>query len=193
MSNPLDDMRDIFLLTQMTNADAKHVNQHLVEPSSKNSPVILDPRKVMSGMENLVRGGEREAALPIMPTGPTGPTVLGPTGENLYIPPSAPLLPMPDGYVVPTRPVIPQATPVQSAPVVGNVVVQPTTPPPNSNQLEFNLLVEKREEYMKALTWFEEKFILIEQQNNLINSKLNELLSRKRAKYAPRTKSTPAS
>jgi hypothetical protein len=65
------------------------------------------------------------------------------------------------------------------------------TPPPQNQQLEFVLPFNKREDYKNVFDYFEDKFKLIQQQNDIINSKLNELLTQKREKYARKPKSQP--
>jgi hypothetical protein len=172
----MDELRDILMLTQMANADAKRVTSALVSVDEKTRPKILDPKQVAHG---LVAGGG-----PIPPPPPSLPT-LSIGNDALPIPPPIPLIPMPEGIAKPPM-VVGNVVPVQQAPTI-------ITPSKNDQQLEFDLMVEKHKEYEKALTWFEEKFKILEQQNTIINSKLNELLTRKRKKYASRNQNLTSS
>jgi len=178
MPNQLDELRDILMLTQMSNADAKRVSSALVSVDEKTRPKILDPKQVAQGL--VVGGGTIPPPPPSLPTISIG-------NDALPIPPPIPLIPMPEGMAKPPM-VVGNVVPVQQVPTTITI-----TPPKNNQQLEFDLMVEKHKEYEKALTWFEEKFKILEQQNTIINSKLNELLTRKRKKYASRNQNLTSS
>lgn len=162
-----DEILDVLQLARNLNTDIQAFNNGSLvgDNQEKLRVTIVDPNKVLANIDKAVV--TRAAPPPPMP--PIR------TMDGYAVPPPAPLIPMPEGYQLPTPP-----------PVL-NITPSPATP---SSQLEFNFPTVPVNEFLKSPIgkYLEENITIITVKLALIDSKLSELVSRKRKKYERRIK-----
>jgi hypothetical protein len=182
-----EELTDVLMLSRIVNTDAQHVRKNMLS-DNKALPKIVNPEKAIQG---LIQSDTQSHVNPQlqMDVSPL-PTAIGPQGQELVVSPPKPLIPLPDGYQIPNAsPAGVQAPLVQRmAPVTPVASAAPVvTPPINEPQLELPLSYEKRTEFQNLREYFDDKLSKLDTKFDMINAKLNELLTRKRGPYGPRT------
>lgn len=159
-----DDIMDVLSLARSLNNEIQDFNRNAVVGDSRKLEVpIIDPRKALGNVM------APNVAPNIAPPVPMARTI-----DGVAVTAPLPLIPLPEGYKAPAQQPPPEST--------------AGFKPPTTNQLEFAFPSTPVNEFLKTPIgkYLEENLTLINAKISIIDSKLTELLSRKRKKYERR-------